>query len=386
MRRINYQRVSPVPIIILIGFFSTIGFENYTSVNFSLEPFDRTKSVNSRAFNHKPLNWPWRGIVLVINKENEMPDSLQIKQIANVGVNFIRIRLSIRNYSSMNHTDVRDAKIKSFYYADKIIKWCAQENIAVLISHSDFPLDPKLNLTQSDNEFWDNKELLAESIDFIGEVVRQFDGCDNVVGYEFFAEPVEKNLLGRPVQPAIWNEHYKNIRNQIHKYSNKYILYSPGPWGYPSGYKSMKDTIPDNKIIYNFHYYRPHLYTHQGSVKQKDLYSYPGTISNKYWDINTIEDDIKIAYEWTKKNNQLLFCGEFGANARAEGREKYIKDVLTVLEKYEIGYAYTALNGWEGWRYDYTFDSKTKNIVKSPQKTLTQKVLEQYWGLNIRQK
>jgi len=331
-----------------------------------------------------PMNWPWRGITIVTHDARKRIDSLSISELKNKGVNFVRLRLSIRKYAKISGKNIESSKIEMFDRSDKIIKWCEKNQIAVLISHSDFPLDPDLNIKQMDREFWGNQDLLDEAIFFISDVVQYFDHWKNVVGYEFFAEPAEKKMIKGAKQPDIWRSYFDRIVKEVRVHSSKFLTYTPGPWGYPSNYNNMGEPIGDDRIIYNFHFYRPHKFTHQGSKKNVNNYTYPGIINSKYWDRDEILKEIKIPVDWCKNNGKLLFAGEFSSNARSElvGRNEYLEDVLGAFEEYEISYAYFSFNGWIGWDYNYV--SQDNKIMKSKSKTKTLELLEKYWSLNAK--
>lgn len=137
-------------------------------------------------------------------------------------------------------------------------------------------------------------------------------------------------------------------------------------------------TIPDSNLIYNFHYYEPHIFTHQGAWWSTgvwhDLHNvpFPSSIASvsqttgqedddysrwmllqyaeDHWDANHIEGDITFAAEWARKRNVPLICDEFGAYrnfSKPEDRERWITAVRTALEKNKIG--------WAMWDYEGGF-------------------------------
>jgi aryl-phospho-beta-D-glucosidase BglC (GH1 family) len=142
------------------------------------------------------------------------------------------------------------------------------------------------------------------------------------------------------------------------------------------------EPLRDSNVIYVFHFYEPHIFTHQqatwGSYYWrwvKGLH-YPSSPENAaqvaedvpeavnrlsvirygqdHWDASRIEAEINQAADWAKRNHVPLVCNEFGVFRRAEPQDRlaWIKDVRTALERHEIG--------WAMWDYSGSFGVVTK--------------------------
>jgi len=240
---------------------------------------------------HSIKKWPWRGITIVTSSEVEAVTEKVIKQLANDGANFVRLRLSIRKGDYPIEWSLAKKKSKVFQDASQIINWCNDNGIVVLISHSDFPIEKSLGIKQTDAAFWGNKKLLNNSIVLAKEIAQNFDHFDNVIGYEFFAESVISENKTSKV-PENWNTHFSNLLSVIREVSNKYVVYTPGPGGGPKGYDAMERPILDDKILYNFHFYRPHKYTHQKIKGRQETYNYPDFIGLRNINKKFIENQV----------------------------------------------------------------------------------------------
>jgi len=133
-------------------------------------------------------------------------------------------------------------------------------------------------------------------------------------------------------------------------------------------------SLADGNVIYNFHFYEPHEFTHQGATWGEPWWSYSHSIpypatessmqqllkqvpdgANRYqlenywlnhWDAGHIRALIDEAAEWGRENHVPLICDEFGAyreHTDPASRINWIRDVRTALEADGIG--------WTMWDY-----------------------------------
>jgi hypothetical protein len=136
--------------------------------------------------------------------------------------------------------------------------------------------------------------------------------------------------------------------------------------------------LADGNVIYNFHFYDPHEFTHQGAgwgtpfwIYEHNI-PYPATESSMqsaleeipdaadryrleaywldHWDAHRIQLLIDEAAAWGKANGVPLLCNEFGvyrAVSEPASRNAWIHDVRTALEADGIG--------WAMWDFHSTF-------------------------------
>ena len=143
------------------------------------------------------------------------------------------------------------------------------------------------------------------------------------------------------------------------------------------------DPLSDPNVIYNFHFYEPHVFTHQGATWGVNFWHferelpYPSSpesaarvaaqipddtnrlIVLRYgmerWDAARIGMEIGQVAKWAKRWNVPVTCNEFGAfrkYADPRDRAAWIHDVRTTLE--QDGF------GWTMWDYSGGFGVVTK--------------------------
>ena len=370
----NRNRTKTIKIIILFTIVTLVGFSN-VKCNKNI-PFGQTQTNIMQ-----PANWPWRGIN-IISSDTIGLDSSKVKELKKMGINTVRLSIQVRKFSKKNNLSIETAEQLNLNFCENIVKWCAEESINVIINSSDFPLSPAKKFKRTSSEFWNSETELNDAISYINKLIIRFNKYDNVIAYDFFGEPVEI-IDGQNTRPKNWIEFFRRILKTIRNHSNKYVIFTPGPWGNPKGYSDFLTPFKDNKIIYGFHYYKPHKYTHQGIKGKKIDIDYPGLINYNYWNKNTIQESMMVATNWAKKNDKLLFVGEFSVVRYAKGKDQYMEDVLSSFEENNISYTYWCLNGWNGWRMDYEqVKEGRKKTVKSTGVTKTRKTLEKYWKKN----
>jgi endoglucanase len=142
----------------------------------------------------------------------------------------------------------------------------------------------------------------------------------------------------------------------------------------------------DKNIIYNFHYYDPFIFTHQGATWSSEGLSYlknvpfpfdaqrpinmPDAVKGK-WEENLIKNyekdssaekifaDLQAAKDWSVKYNVPIFLGEFGSfskSAAPEDRCRHASIVYAALGKLKIP------NAW--WEWDGSFNMFEQGTTK----------------------
>ena len=132
----------------------------------------------------------------------------------------------------------------------------------------------------------------------------------------------------------------------------------------------LMEPLADRNVIYNFHFYENHNFTHQGATWGAGYWPhlkgvpYPSSpeavatlltsIENEQaraalkfygeerWGRERLDKEIGLAAAWARKHNVPLVCNEFGvyrAYAHEADRLRWLADVRSTLEKYDIGWA-----------------------------------------------
>ena len=204
------------------------------------------------------------------------------------------------------------------------------------------------------------------------------DRNPDLIFFEIMNEPEERD-------PLRWAGVQARAAAAIRQAAPKNTIIATGPnW---SGIADLltQQPLPDGNVIYNFHFYEPHEFTHQGAGWGTPWWIYTHNIpypateeslgtslaqvpdaANRYallhywldrWDAHRIRLQIDAAAAWGKQHNVPLICNEFGVYRRVTpeaSRMNWIRDVRTALEADGIGWTMWDYRGGFGvvWKED----------------------------------
>jgi endoglucanase len=150
------------------------------------------------------------------------------------------------------------------------------------------------------------------------------------------------------------------------------------------------EPLDDPNVVYNFHFYEPFIFTHQGAdwigqnvARNAQQIPYPSnprkiepalslaegndaltTAIRNYgdalWDSQKIEDEVAWAASWARRHGVHLVCTEFGVYkqfAPVVDREQWFKDVRNAFEEYGVG--------WTMWEYvgDFGLAERNRGVI-----------------------
>jgi len=199
-------------------------------------------------------------------------------------------------------------------------------------------------------------------------------------------EPMNEPVLSGKEEN--WPPVQKKVIAAIRKGAPKHSILATGArW---SNLDTLLELEPlqDRNIIYNFHFYEPHIFTHQGASWSSDWVKplrdipYPSSpeavkdLIDKYpderiknnlkhygrqrWNAEKIKNRMKLASEWANKHDVTVICNEWGTYKRycpPKYRIAWLRDVRESCEKFGIG--------WCMWTFDGSFGVVTSIQPKS---------------------
>ena len=261
---------------------------------------------------------------------NNFITEADFKQIAALGFDHVRIPI---DYNVIQNPD-GTMRPEGLRRIDAALALCDKYGLKTVL---DLHKTPGYSFDAEEKEagFFDS-EKYQEIFYTIWETLaeRYGDRADRVA-FELLNEVTEARFL--PAWKRISRECVRRIRFFA---PDTIILLGSYNWNSARTVPEL-DAPYDDKVVYNFHFYEPHAFTHQGAYWMPELrdkrMAYADCGASEAW----FEDFLAPAVEKAKKENCELYCGEFGVIDVVPPEEavKWFKDLHAVFERHDIAHA-----------------------------------------------
>ena len=249
---------------------------------------------------------------------------------------------------------------ETFDYMEKCIEWCNSRGMGVLLDlhfidgMSFDPLLPENPLFLPENQ--------QRFISIWDEVSARLQHHGNGLCYELLNEVTDGTGYG-------WNRMYPLGVEAIRKREPERVIYVGSNRQNDVNRLAELRLMDDPHLVYNFHYYDPHAFTHQCAPFDQDMavfrhaYDYPCFFGDELYSYvrehpeyvarcpgilltrNYREDmkrRLRPASEFIRCTGKPLYCGEFGVISVADesAAARWIADLVDTFRQLHIGYAY----------------------------------------------
>lgn len=317
--------------------------------------------VPEKNSNEVPFNWPWRGISV----QSQNTKAADIKYLAEIGVNSIRIQLKPSKRTATEGGDPTENFYKEIKWADSLMDEAKKHSITSILAFNFPVLDPADSTDDKSPEFWNNPFYLDSTYKLVAILAAHYKNRgDEFSTYEVLGEPAIIDKI-KTRSPEKLEEFYKQVLKQIRRHdSRRWLLLTPGPWGKPTNYRNFVPfNIQDPHLIYGAHMYLPDAFTHQGVKEREKGISYPGIIKGEYFDRSVIVKKFNALIAFEKKFNYPVYIGEFQAARWSDGAEIWVKDVISVMDSLGWSWSYFAFKAGQKF-WDPYYEVNDKNIPK----------------------
>lgn len=251
---------------------------------------------------------------------------------------------------------------------DQVCDWAEKYQIYLIIDDHSFNT-PEYDLNPP------SVQLYKEHLESVWrQIASRYNNRSKYIIYEILNEPKSNGEIA-----SKWIKLQQGIIDLIRSYDpERDIVVTSADFSSIDTLVKMKP-YKDPNLIYSFHFYEPMLFTHQGATwvgkgmantsdipfpyerarmpklnKEAAADGWVQSMYNEYYNIGTakyINQRIKKAADWGKKNNVRIFCGEIGAKVWTNpvDRLAWINTTRTALEANKISYCCWGLDGSDGF-------------------------------------
>jgi len=299
-------------------------------------------------------------------------------------MNFDHVRLSINPQPMFRRNQADRIPADYLGYLDAAVKMILDQNLAVILDmHPDSDFKQKL---VADDSFVEQFE------DFWRAFARHYANTSpDLVFLEILNEPEFRDRYR-------WEGVQSRLAMAIREGAASHTIIVAGANWSADNELLFLEPLHDSNIIYNFHFYDPHIFTHQGATWTTNFQHYlvelpyPSTPENvrtaanlipdavnrlaaiRYgfdrWNRDRIDAEFDQVAAWGKRWGVPLTCNEFGVyrkTSNPQARAAWISDVRSSLEKRGIG--------WTMWDYSGGFAVVTKQNGQPSPDEITMKAL-----------
>lgn len=277
-----------------------------------------------------------------------------IKQIASWGMDHVRLPIDYMVIEDDKEPFVY--KEEGFAYVDQCIKWCEKHNLNIIL---DLHRAAGYSFNSlSENQLFEDETLQKRFVSLWQAFAKRYKEYGGGLVFELLNEIVEPNS-------DRWNKLSKKAVEGIREIDKDRLIIIGG-----NHYNSVNtlhelQVIDDENLVYTFHFYEPHILTHQKASWEpllKDLefkVPYPAgpDLYEKYQSKSenfrrtytldkTVDKDylrkyLQPALDFAKERDVAIYCGEFGVidHADMESNINWHNDLIDLLIEHNIGRA-----------------------------------------------
>ena len=234
------------------------------------------------------------------------------------------------------------------------------------------------NQGQFDDRLWQDKRYWAHAANFWRDLALVLKDHPAVAAYNLINEPApERNAglaehadLQRMQQwyvgeqggprdlPALYRELVAAIR-EVDAVTP--IMLDAGWYAAADAFGYWPAPLQDGRVLYSVHMYEPYSATSAPNMARKQPIPYPGLApfggKREQWDGKRVAAYLQKPLDWADAMGvprSRLVVGEFGCMRRLAGCKQYLEDVLTVLDKQQLHWAFYSFreDNWDGMDYE----------------------------------
>ena len=263
--------------------------------------------------------------------------------LAATKANLVRVFLPLRRAcGSCSKYDIPAAEVAT---AKHILQDGESYGFKVVIT---FAIPPS-NVVEKEygtRDYWSDTYLQNSIKTNWAQLAAQLKSYPALAAYDLINEPVPPG--GHPAQRSAWNSFAITLVNAIRSVDPSHVIvFEPAPFALPDSFNNLQP-LPFKNIVYSFHFYQTHAFTHQGVYADTPYgVNYPNAVLNK----NTLSQSLQPVRDFVSKYGASIYVGEFSVARWAPNNSSYnyIKDSIELFEAEKWSWTYLGWRGYHGW-------------------------------------
>ncbi|WP_460419300.1 glycoside hydrolase family 5 protein [Pseudomonas sp. microsymbiont 2] len=234
------------------------------------------------------------------------------------------------------------------------------------------------NQDHFDDRLWQDKRFWDQSARFWRDVAQALKDHPAIAAYNLINEPAPEKHGGLAEHadldqmkqwyvreqggardlPALYRQLVAAIREVDDKTP---IMVDAGWYAAADAFGYWPKALEDERVLYSVHMYEPYAATSAPNLARKQPFAYPGPVpfagQTRQWDAEQVARYLQQPVDWAdsmKLPRSRLVVGEFGCMRRLPGCRQYLDDVLAVLDRQHLHWAFYSFreDSWDGMDYE----------------------------------
>ncbi len=234
------------------------------------------------------------------------------------------------------------------------------------------------NHGQFDDRLWQDADYAQQAARFWRDLARELRDHPAIAAYNLVNEPAPEKYGGlaehasaeRMQQwyarerggardlPALYTQLIAAIREVD---PNTPVMVDAGWFASADAFGYWQAPLQDDRVLYSVHMYEPYAATSAPNLLRKDPISYPGPApfggKSQQWNAERVSQYLDLPLAWMARMrlpHSRLVVGEFGCMRRLPGCTEYLEDVLSVMDRHRLHWAFYSFreDNWDGMDYE----------------------------------
>ncbi len=234
------------------------------------------------------------------------------------------------------------------------------------------------NQGQFDDRLWQGNGYARQAVSFWRDLARALEDHPAIAAYNLVNEPAPEKFGGlaehasaeRMQQwyaqarsgardlPALYTQLIAAIREVDAKTP---IMVDAGWYASDDAFGYWQVPLQDDRVLYSVHMYEPYSATSAPNLSRKVPIDYPGLApfagEIQQWDAERVRQYLELPLAWMERMKlprSRLVVGEFGCMRRLPGCSEYLEDVLSVMDRHRLHWAFYSFreDNWDGMDYE----------------------------------